>query len=184
MNLNRELIEKMIFSGNETRHFLGRNREFCHDYVIPFNSEVLLSPQTRGLRSESCSFMLISNPSMVVNLPPNVPAPTSKSSSGILREQVSDFSTSRDMSIGSVTLSVILVPFSDIPDPDLTSLVRLPQLSQFVAMIITSLKKGMAKKTNKLVSSGNLRQRQESNQSQSWQMNGFFKSKIFHKTTA
>lgn len=114
-------------------------------WVIPFSSEVVLSPQNRGLRPESCSFIATSNPSIVVNLPPSVPAPTSKSSSGMVSEQVSDFKTSRDMSMGSVTLRVILVPWSDIPDPDLTSLVRFPQLSQLVAMMITSLKNGMAK---------------------------------------
>lgn len=73
------------------------------------------------------------------------------------------FKTSRLKSVGSVTLSVILVPWGSIPPPDLTSLVLWPQKSQTVAMMTTSLKCGIS-------GTHNLRKNTMSNQTDEFQL--------------
>ena len=60
------------------------------------------------------------------------------------KEHVSDLRTSRDRSATSVRRSEMRTPFSPMPEPDLTSLVRSPQASHDVAMMMHSLKNGMS----------------------------------------
>ena len=54
------------------------------------------------------------------------------------------FKISRFKSLGSVSLRLIRIPASEIPAPDLTSLVFHPQYSHVVAITMTSLKWGIS----------------------------------------
>uniref|UniRef100_A0A1B0ANG9 AAA+ ATPase domain-containing protein n=1 Tax=Glossina palpalis gambiensis TaxID=67801 RepID=A0A1B0ANG9_9MUSC len=82
-------------------------------------------------------------PSTVVKRPPKAEGPTSQSSSGMRKLQVSDFNTSRVKSSFVAIVTSKRTPFSSMPPPDFTSLVLQPQTSHTVAIITTSLKCGI-----------------------------------------
>ncbi|KAI9582349.1 hypothetical protein GQX74_015472 [Glossina fuscipes] len=84
-------------------------------------------------------------PSTVVKRPPKAEGPTSQSSSGMRKLQVSDFNTSRVKSSFVAIVTSKRTPFSSMPPPDFTSLVLQPQTSHTVAIITTSLKCGILK---------------------------------------
>eukprot|EP00834_Sanchytrium_tribonematis_P002419 NODE_74_length_24438_cov_0.900283.p12 type:complete len:134 gc:universal NODE_74_length_24438_cov_0.900283:17344-17745(+) len=118
-----------------------RSSSFCKN--LPNNtlrSFKAPSPCVNGVFPESSVLISSKRPSIVVNLPPRVPEPSSKSISGMEMLLVSLFKMSRLKSSISTTLSTIFLPFSDMAPADLTSFDLYPQLSQTVDIITTSLK--------------------------------------------